>query len=105
DGAGMAFIGFDEIRLNNKLPGATETQLQSLAGRGIFKAAPGAATITGATPLEARVKSFIYGNCVHCHNDVKGSDAPMDLHPDVLVANVRNVPLMGHIEAPPGFLR
>jgi hypothetical protein len=105
EGTGMAFIGFDEIRLNNTLPGAKETQLQGLAARGLFLKPPGASTITGTTDLERRVKRFIFGNCLHCHNDPNGNDGPMDLQPDVLLAQLRNVAIMGHIEAPPGFKR
>jgi hypothetical protein len=102
---GMGFIGFDEIRLNHALPGAQQTQLQALAAQGLFLKPPGTQEITGANELETRVKRFIFGNCVHCHNDPAGNDGPMDLHPDVLIEQVRNVAIMGHIEAPPGFKR
>jgi hypothetical protein len=102
---GMGFIGFDEIRLNSTVPGATQPQLQALAAKGLFTKPPGAATIKGTSEVETRVMRFIYGNCVHCHNDPMGNDSPMDLHPEVLVAQTRNVAIMGHIEAPPGFKR
>jgi hypothetical protein len=105
DRKGMGFIGFDEIRLNQALPGAQQTQLQALAAQGLFLKPPGTQEITGANELETRVKRFIFGNCVHCHNDPAGNDGPMDLHPDVLIEQVRNVAIMGHIEAPPGFKR
>jgi hypothetical protein len=105
DKKSAAFIGFDEIRLNNKLPGAQQTQLEALVAKGLLTKPPGAPTITGATEVETRVKRFLYGNCVHCHNDIDGNNGPMDLRPDTMVAAVKNIAIMGHVEAPPTFKR
>jgi len=104
---GMSFIGFDEIRLNNKLPGAAQTQLAALAAKGLFMKSPGDPKIAGTSEVETRAMRFIYGNCLHCHNDPDpaGVNGAMDLHPEVLVAQLRNVPVMGHVVAPMGFQR
>lgn len=63
-------IGFDEVRLNAPLVAGGKTQLETLTTAGVFtnvSPAP-AAQVTDPDMLTARVKSYIYGNCVHCHN-------------------------------------
>jgi hypothetical protein len=97
-------IGFDELRLNWKLPGAEKTQLQDFADKKLLSTMPAApATITEADPVLARVKGFLQGNCVHCHN---GAEGILDLHPDVFVANTVNKDAEGAgIMPPPGWKR
>ena len=82
-------IGFDELRLNWKLPGAAKTQLETLVDEKVLTTLPAAPlTIVEAEPVQARVKAWIQGNCVHCHN---GAEGMLDLHPDVLLANTVNM--------------
>jgi hypothetical protein len=104
----QTFIGFDELRLNSKMPAtAAKTQLQTFADAGVFMMAPPAApaTITDATADGGRllrIKRFMFGNCVHCHN----GNGQVDLHPDVLVANTVNKPTEAQSVHPPaGWLR
>jgi hypothetical protein len=88
----QTFIGFDELRLNSKFaPTSTRTQLQDLAAAAIFKMAPPAspATLADSTvPTEPlpRVKRFVFGNCVHCHNGTQ----VVDFRPDVFEKNTIN---------------
>jgi hypothetical protein len=105
----QTFIGFDELRLNSKLPPtAAKTQLQAFADAGIFTtpipASP--ATITDSTTNDGgrllRIKQFMFGNCVHCHN----GNSVFDLHPDVFVANTVNKPTASQsVMPPPGWRR
>jgi hypothetical protein len=82
----QTFIGFDELRLANKLPGAPATQLEDFAAAGFFTTAPPATPVqvTDPDPLLQRVKTFVTGNCVHCHN---GNDGIVDFRQNVFVAN------------------
>lgn len=104
----QTFIGFDELRLNSKLKAdSLKTQLQTFADAGLFTqpipVAP--ATITdnsndGGRLL--RIKRFVFGNCVTCHN----GGGQFDLHPDVLVANTVNQATTAQSVMPPeGWLR
>ena len=97
------FIGFDETRLNSRLTaGAPKTQLEDLAA--LFSAAPPAkpAEILDPDPRLQRIKRFVFGNCVHCHN---GSRV-VDLHPELLVTNtVGKMADASGITPPAGWLR
>jgi hypothetical protein len=99
----QTFIGFDELRLTGKLnAAAARSQLEELAP--IFTAAPPAkpAEIVDADPRLLRIKRFVFGNCVHCHNGGR----VVDLRPDVLVANTVRKPIdASGVTAPPGWLR
>lgn len=76
-------IGFDELRLNSKLPGAEKTQLEALVELKVLSTMPAAPkSIVEADPVLLRVKAWVHGNCVHCHN---GAEGMLDLHPDVFV--------------------
>jgi hypothetical protein len=104
----QTFIGFDELRLNSKMPTtAAKTQLQTFADAGVFMMPlpPAPATITDATADAGRmlrIKRFMFGNCVHCHN----GNGQVDLHPDVLVANTVSKPTEAQSVHPPaGWLR
>jgi hypothetical protein len=99
---GVAFIGFDEIRLDNTPAGSGKTQLQTFADLGIFKVAPGAAAVTDANALTQRVKRFLFGNCVHCHSGAPDAKSTLDLHPDTLLAQTVNkdVNALGITEPP-----
>jgi hypothetical protein len=104
---GQTFIGFDEVRLNSKrTASATKTQLQELHDAGLFKGAMPAnpATITDANPLLLKVKSFVMGNCGHCHN---GNEGLEDFRPDVFVKNTVGVAVRPtqSVTPPPGMLR
>jgi hypothetical protein len=55
-------------------------------------------TITDPDPVLARVKNWIYGNCVHCHN---GAEGALDLRPDVFVKNTVNMDPQGAGIMPP----
>jgi hypothetical protein len=49
-----------------------------------------------------RIKRFVFGNCVHCHN----GGGQVDLHPDVFVANTVGKPTEAQSVMPPaGWLR
>jgi len=104
----QTFIGFDELRLNSKLtPDAPKTQLQTFADAGLFSmpvsAAP--ATITDTSDDGGRllrIKRFVFGNCVTCHN----GGGQVDLHPDLFVANTVGKPTEAQSVVPPaGWLR
>jgi hypothetical protein len=101
-----SIIGFDELRLNGKLPGAARTQLEELVAAGLFTnplpATP--ARINEADPLLLRIKTFIAGNCVHCHNG--RNPGIVDFRPDVLADNAigKKADSSG-TTAPAGWLR
>jgi hypothetical protein len=104
----QTFIGFDELRLNAKrTPDAPTTQLQAFAEAGVFtQPAPAdPVTITDASNDEGRllrVKRFVFGNCVTCHN----GDGNFDMRPDVFVENTVGKPTESQsVEPPPGWLR
>ncbi len=104
----QTFIGFDETRLNSKLtPASATTQLQTFADAGIFTLPLPAdpATITDDSADGGRllrIKRFVFGNCVTCHN----GDGNVDFNPDVFVANTVNQPTEAQsVEPPPGWLR
>jgi hypothetical protein len=89
---GQTIIGFDEVRLNSKFTAAsTKTQLQEFADKGIFMKAPPATPTTIVDTSNdmgrlLRIKRFVFGNCVHCHN---GGEV-VDFHPEVFVKNTIN---------------
>lgn len=104
----QTFIGFDELRLSSKLKvDSPKTQLQAFADAGLFiqpvPADP--ATITDASNDGGRllrIKRFVFGNCVSCHN----GEGQFSLHPDVLVANTVGKPTEAQSVMPPaGWLR
>jgi hypothetical protein len=105
----QTFIGFDEMRLNGKFSAtSTKTQLQEFADKNIFTTAVPATPVTitdnsndGGRLL--RIKRFVFGNCVHCHNG--GGQA--DFHPDKLVEEWVNkeVPETQSVKPYPGMLR
>ena len=104
----QTFIGFDELRLNSKLSAdAPKTQLQTFADAGLFtQAIPAApATITDTSNDGGRllrIKRFVFGNCVTCHN----GGGQVDLHPDLFVANTVNKATTAQSVMPPeGWLR
>jgi hypothetical protein len=100
---GQTFIGFDELRLNSKFAStSTKTQLQEFADAGIFTGPLPAnpATITDTSNDMGRllrIKRFVFGNCVHCHN----GNSVFDMHPDVFVANTVNKPTEAQSVVPP----
>lgn len=97
-------IGFDELRLNWKLDGAAKTQLADLVDKKVLSTMPATpASIVDDNPVLLRVKNFVQGNCVHCHN---GAEGILDLHPDVFVANTVNMDPQGAgIMVPDGWKR
>jgi hypothetical protein len=104
----QTFIGFDELRLNSKFTAAApKTQLQTFVDAGLFTLPIPAdpATITDASAdggRMLRIKRFVFGNCVTCHN----GGGQVDLHPDVLVANTVNKATEAQSVKPPqGWLR
>jgi hypothetical protein len=102
-----AIIGFDELHLADKLQASDpDIQLAALAKRNLFTAAVSATppAITDPNPVLQRVKRFMVGQCVHCHNG-QGAN-PIDLRPNVFVQNtVGKVPESPGVEVPPGWLR
>jgi hypothetical protein len=99
---GTDFIGFDEVRLNWTLPGATKTQLETFVDTKILTTLPAKpVTIVDPNPVLLRVKSFVMGNCVHCHNGAQGM---LDLHPDVFVQNTVNMDPAGAGIMPPSTM-
>src|SRR6185436_16173933 len=98
----QTFIGFDEARLNSKLPTATKTQLTALGETGMFMKP---VTTTPETITDTsndmgrmlRIKRFVFGNCLHCHNGSK----VVDLAPDMFVQNTVNMETMSQSVKPP----
>jgi hypothetical protein len=104
----QTFIGFDEPRLNSKLTtAAAKTQLQEIADKGMLMMPPRATPeiITDTTNdggRMLRIKRFIFGNCVHCHNGGK----VFDMSPDMFVANTVNKDTESQsVMPPPGWKR
>lgn len=103
----QTFIGFDELRLNSKLTAASATtQLQAFADAELFTMPPPAQPVTitdaGGDGRLLRIKRFVFGNCVTCHN----GDGNFDMAPDVFVENTVNKPTESQsVEPPPGWLR
>jgi len=61
------------------------------------------AEITDPDPRLLRIKRFVFGNCVHCHN---GRPGIFDMHPDMFVENTVDKPAEASGIAPPtGWLR
>ena len=102
----QTFIGFDELRLNHKLTQASaKTQLEEFQAAGVFSQAPNAAprAILENDPTLRQVKEFVFGNCVHCHNE-KGK--VFDMAPDVFVANtVNQLTSAQSVHPPDGWFR
>jgi hypothetical protein len=99
DITGAAVIGFDELRLNSKLAGAAKTQLETLVEQKVLSTMPAAPkTIVEPDPVLARVKAWVHGNCVHCHN---GDEGMLNLHPDVFVETTVNQASQGAGIMPP----
>jgi hypothetical protein len=99
----QTFIGFDEARLNSHLAGKTTTQLADFAP--LFTQPPPAKPVEIIDPDARlqRIKRFVFGNCVHCHN---GRPGFFDMHPDMFVANTVGKPAEASGIAPPtGWLR
>jgi len=97
------FIGFDELRLHGKLaPGSAKSQLEELADVFMKPVTPVIPEITDPDPRLQRIKRWVFGNCVHCHN---GSRV-VDLRPEVLVMNTVGKPIdASGITPPAGWLR
>jgi len=99
----QTFIGFDELRLNSKrTPASAKTQLEEFAAAGIFMKPPPQSPLAITDTSNdmgrlLRVKRFIFGNCVHCHN----GDQAFDLHPDVFVTNTVNKAVEAQSVHPP----
>jgi len=89
-------IGFDELRLNSKLPGAAMTQLEALAAMNAFKVAlptdPARISVP-ADPVLEQVEGFVQGNCAHCHNGLDSS--VFDLRYPTFVQNTVGQMTMG----------
>jgi hypothetical protein len=108
---GQTFIGFDELRLNAKrTPTSAKTQLQEFGDMGIFMnpvpadpaTLPAASTANDQAGRLARIKRFVFGNCVHCHHGV----GLFSLHPDVFEMATVNKPTASQSVVPPaGWLR
>jgi len=102
----QTFVGFDEVRLNSKLNATdTKTQLQTFLDEGIFMKTPTTKPIeiTDPNPMLLKVKQFIKGNCVHCHN---ANGMAFDMAPEVFVANtVGQMTMAQSVQPPPGWLR
>jgi glucose/arabinose dehydrogenase len=103
--AGSAIIGFDELRLAGPRRDATQSQLSELGAAGLFaQSVPQKPrVIQDSDPVLAKVKTFVFGNCVHCHH---AKSSQVDLNPEVFVANTvgQKVDASG-IQAPPGWFR
>lgn len=99
----QTFIGFDELRLNSKLSAeAAKTQLQTFADAGLFTQPIPATPASIADSSNdggrlLRIKRFVFGNCVTCHN----GGGQVDLHPDVFVANTVNQATTAQSVMPP----
>jgi uncharacterized repeat protein (TIGR03806 family) len=69
-------LGLTTHQVNREVmvDGAARNQIEYLAERGVFSAAPPAASGLvafpepyGAAPLEARARGYLHANCSHCH--------------------------------------
>jgi hypothetical protein len=105
----QTFIGFDEIRLNHKrTPAAAKTELEEFQDAGIFTKPhaagdPPPRSIVESDPNLLKVKEFVLGNCVHCHNE-KGK--VFDMAPEVFVTNtVNQMTNAQSVQPPAGWLR
>jgi hypothetical protein len=86
------FIGFDEARLsfdqngNNADP--KSWQITTLAAKNLFMKPVNTSpeTVTDPDPLMQRIKRFVFGNCLHCHDGSK----VFDLDPTTFVENTVN---------------
>ncbi len=90
-----AIIGFDELRLNGMLAGATKTQLQDVIDKGMLTAAPTnpRRDITDTNPQRLFVRQYCHANCGHCHNGgmtTESIDRVFSLREDMFVANTIN---------------
>jgi hypothetical protein len=104
----QTFIGFDEARLNIKLsPTSAKTQLEDLSAAGVLSNMPTNPETFVDNSNDGgrllRIKRFVFGNCVHCHN----GKTLVDFHPDNFVKNTVNVPSeeTQSVKPPPGWLR
>lgn len=105
----QTFIGFDEIRLNHKrTPSSAKTELEEFQDAGIFTKPPAAGdppprSIVESEPGLLKVKEFVLGNCVHCHNE---HGKVFDMAPEVFVANtVGQMTNAQSVQPPTGWLR
>ncbi len=105
----QTFIGFDEIRLNHKrTPESAKTELEEFQDAGIFTKTravgdPPPRSIVESDPTLLKVKEFVLGNCVHCHNE-KGK--VFDMAPDIFVTNtVNQMTNAQSVQPPNGWLR
>jgi hypothetical protein len=104
----QTFIGFDQTRLNWTLKDAGKTQLQEFQDAELFTSKPKPGDpppprITDPDPTLLKVKRFVFGNCVHCHND-KGM--VFDMHPDRFVMNtVGQMTMAQSVQPPKNWLR
>jgi hypothetical protein len=94
-------IGFDELRLNGRMPGADATQLEELAQAGVFThALPDApAQISGADRPTREVVGYLHGNCAHCHNDSGNAMSALSLEHEVALENTIDVDSVGSGQA------
>jgi hypothetical protein len=100
-------IGFDALRLNHALEGATETQLVALSDRGVLSELPDEAPVIEADDATTReALGYLQGNCVHCHNGSDGPASAFDLHYPVALENLIGVEttseLFGGLRVSPG---
>jgi uncharacterized repeat protein (TIGR03806 family) len=51
--------------------------------------APRLSDPAGADPLDARARSYLYGNCAHCHRPMGGGEGTMDLRYAVSLTDTR----------------
>lgn len=80
-------IGFDELRLNSRMPATEATKLDFLYAQGVLGFAPpeSADSIVTTDALTHSVLGYLHGNCAHCHNNSPNSASELDLrHPESL---------------------
>ncbi len=79
-------IGFDELRLNNRVGAATQTLLQQVIDKQWLSNPPPAPFLEvmgGRNATEKQVLEYATANCVHCHNGVREPREPGQRYPDL----------------------
>jgi hypothetical protein len=90
-------IGFDELRLNSRLPAMQESQLHALYAQGVLGFAPPepADEIATDDTVTFSILGYLHGNCAHCHNDSPNRMSELDLRHSQALGQLLGVPTQG----------
>lgn len=85
-------LGFDAFRLDHRLEGESETQLDGLRSRGALShPPPEPGKIAAPDELTRSVLGYFEGNCTHCHNGGDGPASAFSLRHEVALQNLIDV--------------